>query len=213
MTRGQCRSFWISKQNTCCDMLSYKNCSNYCMWLSDDSKSIALPLPRTSVWAPMTGFNAAVIVCHTGGSGCVLSSLGTALCCLLLCLPWLERRTWTLALWVCQCPTPCRYTRVHRPMWCRWSSQMLRSTLLKWVNNFTVVNLDMCTQTYILTMVGINSTNQYLTTCPGSVGDHVSELDGADDFRSGEQHRGGGESEGVLRDHDRGLWYFMHVCT
>lgn len=35
-------------------------------------------------------------------------------------------------------------------------------------------------------------------------GDHVSELDGADDFRPGEQHSGSGESEGVLRDPDRG---------
>lgn len=35
-------------------------------------------------------------------------------------------------------------------------------------------------------------------------GDHVSELDGADDFRPGEQHSSSGESEGVLGDQDRG---------
>lgn len=37
-----------------------------------------------------------------------------------------------------------------------------------------------------------------LNACIVFAGDHVSELDGANVFRSGEQHSGSGESEGVL---------------
>lgn len=36
-------------------------------------------------------------------------------------------------------------------------------------------------------------------------GDHVSELDGENVLGSGEQHCGRGESQGVLRDQDRGI--------
>ena len=42
------------------------------------------------------------------------------------------------------------------------------------------------------------SRERFKQACVVFAGDHVSELDGANVFGSGEQHSGGGESEGVL---------------